>query len=32
MKQQTFAASEAGIKGRDIIDFNGKTIYTFALK
>jgi len=27
MKQQTFAASEAGIKGRDIIDFTGKTIY-----
>lgn len=27
MKQQTSAASEAGIKGRNIIDFTGKTIY-----
>jgi transposase len=27
MKQQTSAASEAGTKGRDIIDFTGKTIY-----
>jgi transposase len=27
MKQQTSAASEAGFKGRNIIDFTGKTIY-----
>jgi transposase len=27
MKQQTSASSEAGIKGREIIDFTGKTVY-----
>jgi len=27
MKQQTSATSETSIKGRNIIDFTGKTIY-----
>jgi hypothetical protein len=27
MKQQTSAATETKIKGRNIIDFTGKTIY-----
>ncbi|HEX5154907.1 MAG TPA: hypothetical protein VFW07_25855 [Parafilimonas sp.] len=27
MKQQTSATTETGIKGRNIIDFTGKTIY-----
>ena len=27
MKQQTPAATETGLKGKEIIDFSGKTIY-----